>query len=186
VASIPCFLSERTQFYRRSVRRYTDRQNCPSNFGYHNANIDIDVVIAPDEEVEWEGSSLDEFLPLSDPRWPKQCEHCPYQFAEIDIRQWNQNRLYRRPGTDELFTLREAPVGAMWYADWMSSWHGPDGRCLVVMTPGGEWVIDGPSNGSNGKPGVWTRSGKPPVISVSPSIIAGNYHGWLKDGVLID
>ena len=38
-----------------------------------------------------------------------------------------------------------APVGAMWYADWLSEYHaGPDGRALVVMCPGGhEWLIDG-------------------------------------------
>jgi hypothetical protein len=63
------------------------------------------------------------------------------------------------------------------------SWRGPDGRCLVLKTPAGDWVIDGPASGG----GRWERTGVPPLITARPSIlIPGQYHGWLTAGVLSD
>jgi hypothetical protein len=74
----------------------------------------------------------------------------------------------------------------MWDAWWMPSPKGPDGRYLVVRLPGNhEWAIDGPSS-QHREPGAWTRTGTPPRITASPSILAGDYHGWLRDGVLSD
>lgn len=82
-------------------------------------------------------------------------------------------------------TLSEAPVGAMWTADWYD-FKGPDGHCLVVRTPGGDWIVDGPSmnnDGSRGNP--WQRSGEIPKVTANPSIhIPGKYHGWLREGFL--
>jgi hypothetical protein len=86
------------------------------------------------------------------------------------------------------FTLREAPAGAMWDAHWFEdTWSGPDGRSLMVKLPfGHEWLIDGPSSSG----GRWSRTGEPPKITVTPSILVkserGDYHGWLRDGVLVD
>ena len=71
-------------------------------------------------------------------------------------------------------------------------YHGPDGRCLVLKTPAGDWMIDGPSR-NNGITGAgWTRTGDPPNITVRPSIGMGDgkgkgrwkYHGHLNNGVL--
>lgn len=66
-----------------------------------------------------------------------------------------------------------------------------DGHFPVVLTPGGEWVIDGCAY-SDGKarPCPWTRTGdpaRPETFTVSPSIhFPGRYHGWLRNGVLED
>lgn len=105
--------------------------------------------------------------------------------------------IYRRADTGEETTLLEASPGAMYYADWMlykgsekpgDLFCGPDGHCLVLLVPGGQWMVDGPaSNGPKGKPG-WTRSGTPPDVTASPSIGIGErceiYHGWLRNGIL--
>lgn len=97
--------------------------------------------------------------------------------------------IYRRVGTGQTFVLGQAPVGAMYYADWLSG-RGPDGHCLIVITPYGPWNVDGgyqlPS------PGHWTRTGAPPNVTATPSIGQGRrddgswtYHAWLRDGVLV-
>jgi hypothetical protein len=86
--------------------------------------------------------------------------------------------------------LRCAPVGAMWNADWfigcreenglVYSRHG-DGIVLCVRCPGGDWLVDGPSDTG----GAWERSGTVPNVTVTPSILQrGKYHGWLRDGYL--
>ena len=69
----------------------------------------------------------------------------------------------------------------------------PDGIKLSVMTPGGEWNVDGPSYPGEGQPAQpcpWTRTGdprKPATLSVRASInFNGRYHGWLTKGVLKD
>jgi hypothetical protein len=100
--------------------------------------------------------------------------------------------LYRRVDTGETFVLGEAPVGAMYFADWMIHGainRGPDGHCLIVVTPYNPWNVDGgyelPS------PGEWTRTGTPPNVTAHPSIGQGRrpdgswtYHAWLRDGRL--
>lgn len=128
-----------------------------------------------------------------DPQWPSACE-CGYAFQPDDHWQWNENQLYKRSDNGGLVILGRAPVGAMWYADWMigcgdnSFYPGPDGHLLCVKTPGGDWCIDQRSNnGARDKAG-WVRTGKPPKVTATPSIGMGegmkDYHGWLKDGVL--
>ncbi len=75
----------------------------------------------------------------------------------------------------------------MWDAWWLKGASRfkirPDGMCLIVRTPGGDWMIDGPSNNGNG----WERTGEVPNITVSPSIdCQKKYHSYLKNGVLGD
>lgn len=78
----------------------------------------------------------------------------------------------------------------MYWADWYARMGrtcerlkaNGNGPHLIVVTPDGEWDID--SIASNG-PG-WDRSGDPPNITANPSIICGTYHGWLRDGKLIE
>lgn len=86
--------------------------------------------------------------------------------------------------------LSRAPVGAMWDADYLHGCHETsglvydrheDGIVLVVRCPGGDWVVDGPSNTG----GAWERSGTVPNVTVTPSILQrGKYHGFLRDGYL--
>ena len=68
-----------------------------------------------------------------------------------------------------------------------------DGHFPVVVTPGGEWEIDGPSypgGGAPPRPCPWTRTGdptRPETLTVQPSIhFPGRYHGRLRNGVLVD
>ncbi len=74
---------------------------------------------------------------------------------------------------------------------------------LSVMTPAGMWCIDCPS--SDEPHGYWERTGEPPSVTATPSIQCGTprppeapeqapdalgrvsyYHGWLRDGKLIE
>lgn len=85
-----------------------------------------------------------------------------------------------------------APVGAMWDLDYLHGCHepnglvydrNPDGMVLCVRTPGGDWLIDGPSDTG----GSWSRTGEVPNITVTPSILQrGKYHGELLGGYLVE
>ena len=92
--------------------------------------------------------------------------------------------------------VEPAPVGAMWDADWfrgekhqsgLAYDRNPDGVVLCVRTPGGDWVIDGPSFTNRVETGSWSRTGTIPNVTATPSIhIPGKYHGWLRDGYLVE
>jgi hypothetical protein len=129
-----------------------------------------------------------------DPRWPVQCE-CGHVFLPSDNRYVDRCTLYRRIDTGEVFTLSNAPLGAMWLADWYPEKHrGPDGLSLIVNTPGGHWMVDQKAPDGSG----WTRTGTPPNVTANPSILFhphryegdpephGGYHGWLRDGRLVE
>jgi hypothetical protein len=119
--------------------------------------------------------------PADDPRWPSQCV-CGYAFRPDDVTQKWTEALFRRVGVDDFVTLREASPGAMWDASWLHR-KGPDGRSLCVRLPDGrEWWVDGPTTNGPG----WERSGEPPNVTATPSILTPGYHGWLTDGVLSD
>lgn len=50
---------------------------------------------------------------------------------------------------------------------------------ICVVCPNGEqWEIDCWSSNGTG----WTVTGQLPSITCSPSIVAGDYHGWLTNG----
>lgn len=62
---------------------------------------------------------------------------------------------------------------------------------LLVRTPAGDWYVDQPSASG----GSWSRSGEPPDVTASPSIlipeysyegrlVRPSYHGWLRAGWL--
>lgn len=187
MSAITCFWLEPVARAERMLRRYyrSDggaRPECSTPTGYHDVGVILEQVDLPLGEP----GSGDDRWPHDDPRWPAACA-CGYVFAERDHWQHGVHRLYERSDTRELISLwgMRVPPGAMWDATWMGDdFRGPDGRCLCVMTPGGQWLVDGPA--SNG--GRWTRSGRPPKITANPSIAIGNperYHGWLRDGVLV-
>lgn len=188
-----CFLIVATDRCKRELRRFTwsAEQPCPLHEGSgHDAMVPIEdgpVLLSP------EGYQLSEEAPRADPRWPTACA-CGYVFQERDQWQLFSQRIYVREDTGQEYTLKfrgpnAAPVGAMWDAPWNvergEKWTGPDGRCLMVRLPpdGHDWCIDGPSSGDG--PG-WTRTGVPPMITVTPSILTPKYHGFLRDGVLTD
>jgi hypothetical protein len=102
----------------------------------------------------------------------------------------NMNRISVRPETGETLVMLYGHIapGAMWHLDWLKGnpyYTGPDGLALAVALPNdaGQWWIDGPSS----QGGNWQRTGTPPKITVTPSVhVPGKYHGWLRDGVLVD
>jgi hypothetical protein len=182
--------TDRARFYLRRYSREHGTDLCPRNpgeYSYHNAQTYIgDFPVRRDERgfvvdppiAEWPAGAS-----TADPRWPPTCD-CGTTWQPDDHRQLFNELIYVRQDTGEEVTLRDPPIGAMWDAFW-SRHRGPDGLSLVVQTPGGEWMIDGPSSSG----GHWFRTGQPPRITVTPSIAAGHperYHGFLTDGQLTD
>lgn len=113
-------------------------------------------------------------------------------------------RIWRRADTGEQGGIQDFGPGAMWNAHWMPTSEGSvDGRYIVVRLPNGhEWAMDGPSSNCT-RPGephdCWCRHGDPPRLTVDKnpepgrstcaagagSIQAGNFHGFLRDGILV-
>ena len=189
---VVCFMLDPVEpaVTRWALRRYSRSTGCTGRFSYHNA---LHVI----------GDSADEPQepPHDDPRWPTHCS-CGYVFTPDDDDQWQVfgRSLWRRRDSGEVLTLEDMPPGAMWDATWLHDvrgWCGPDGRSLVVRLPNGrDWHIDGrASNCTMPKDDVhkcWVRTGEPPVLTVGKggntcaagagSILAGNYHGFLRNG----
>lgn len=176
---IACFFLTPMAFAQQSLRRFTLNGTCSGAPWGHNARVVTGSIEYPGDLM---GEGKDS-TPHDDPRWPKVCASCAYEFRPEDEWQTNLRRAMKRGDHGAMWTtIEDAPVGAMWYADWYP-WKGPDGQCLVVKTPGGDWVVDRPHEGGRG----WTRTGNPPFVTASPSIhFPERYHGWLRDGVLID
>ena len=192
---IDCFFLEPVNEVEESLRRFVfstaeGKPLCTRQPNtYHNAEVVLGT-------LPWnrpEGGSGGDNFDHEDPRWPKACE-CGYVFQPDDHWQHNLTRLYVRRDTGAKMTISDAPPGAMWYANWLGNIEeyrerSPDGGILILKTPGGDWNID--SKSSNG-PG-WTRTGTPPKVTANPSIGIGrkpdgswDYHGWLRDGQLIE
>lgn len=118
-------------------------------------------------------------------------------------------RRWQRADNGQIYeNLRDAPPGAMWYADWymndetpprsMFHWDNQMTPPLIVKTPGGDWDVD--SRASNctlpqdRTHRCWCRHGEVPRITVDKnghtcgagagSIVCGDYHGFLRDGFL--
>jgi len=100
--------------------------------------------------------------------------------AENDPERWIGTPRYERLDTGEISV--GTPPGSLYFVEDNRNYgKGPDGRSLVCIVPTGEdWYVDGPA--ANG-PG-WTRTGEPPLVTVTPSIQTPNYHGFLTGGVL--
>lgn len=181
-----CFVITGTDRARRRLRRYAAYQDgTPCQ---HDASTPIEdgtLIVNPDGSYRAVGNGD---WPRDDPRWPTACA-CGYQFTDDDAWQLFFDRIYVDAAGNE-YTLRDAPIGAMWRCEWFEdapAWAGPDGESWSVCVPpgglSGHWCVDGPSSSG----GSWTRTGTPPRITAHPSIhVVGTYHGWLVDGVLSD
>lgn len=182
MSEVTCIFFERELKIRRSLRRYVSADNrgdCPRG-GYCQALTLLD-------EIAWTSDIIEAFdhVPHDDIRWPKACALCGRPFEDIDQWQVFCDWLFRHPETGQLLSIPELPVGALWRAHWHEDsprYVGPDGYALMCRLPNHhDWLIDGPSQQSDKG---WTRTGSLPKISVSPSILADDYHGHLIDGVL--
>ncbi len=197
-----CVWVERTGEAQVSLRRYSrDEVGCPGGGIYHNATAPIsNEPLRLNERGHIEGLPLDDYADR--PEWPTACS-CGHVFTEADDRQVNQDPIYRAVfpdgSTGKEWPARSLPVGAMLDTPWQKPFGvGPDGIALTVVLPpepesgdsrGHWWHVDGPSR-NNGVPGPgWTRTGdprNPPSLTVTPSILTGDYHGFLQGGVLTD
>jgi hypothetical protein len=153
------FWIDRTARERVSLRRYkgTHEQidnesvkvsECPLPWGYHDAS----VIIGEQPETGQPISDPDHLPELGyftaptkdDLRWPTHCS-CGYAFQANDRWQVFTEPLYRATDGHWEGPLRDAPVGAMYNAEWMADlemFRGPDGLSLHVVTPGGPWCVD--------------------------------------------
>lgn len=198
MADIPIFFIEPTGRDRVWLRRYESGSTCPGG-EYHQA-------MTPIGEEACSTRALGDDHPHDDPLWPAFCEKCGHPFSDNDKWQRFRRSLYRRIDTGEEMTLDNAPVGVVWNADWALErrtegfYVGPDGRCLVVKTPGGDWMID--SRASNctmpedNTHKCWVRHGRPEdgtlhvdkkghtCAAGAGSIVCGAYHGFLHNGKL--
>jgi hypothetical protein len=192
-SKIKCFFLEPTEYMQISLRRYKGAQDgqplCNHTNSYHDANVVVvPMVERPKDQNTGRGLLEHPDYPRDDPRWPKECP-CGFKFGDDAHWQVNERILFSSPEMNGLITIDDAPVGAMWDAWWYDH-KGPDGRCLVLRTPGGDWIIDYPCEGGKG----WERTGEPPNITANPSIGIGmndqgqkwKYHGWLRDGYLVE
>lgn len=141
----PCFLLEATDMVQVYLRRYASRCSADASpYSYHNAMFSLGQQPRTPEMTLLRDNHGP--VALDDPRWPTHCEACAHEFKSDDAKQYFHRDLYRRVDNGQLITLRDAPVGAMYYVDQFNDYYanmrGPDGRTLVVKTPGGEWCID--------------------------------------------
>src|SRR5581483_505675 len=162
---IRCFLLEPTPKVNRYLRRYVDLP-CSGPMSFHNAKVYWDTV---ESTVEM-NKPVDDTVLRDNPLWPTHCE-CGYEFKSTDEWQVFTDRLWQRVDTGEEYTMRDAPVGAMWNAYWFAehaAWRGPDGKTMVVKCPpdGHEWVIDGRASNCTMPDDIvhrcWVRHGEPP------------------------
>lgn len=132
-ASIQCFLVIPHPVRDASLRVSTVYR------GLGHCNCEEEVPFGTFEGDKPEAPALD------DPRWPTKCSRCGYIFEADDLHTVDTDTWWvRADGTGDRFKLGSAPVGAMWDAYWLANrfWQGADGKCLVVRTPGGDWMID--------------------------------------------
>lgn len=137
-----------------------------------------------------------------------------YEFTDADEWQDWIELIYRRPSDGAEFVLHQsagadalgapsAPPGASWDATWLDGWPTPDGIHLMVLLPNGHtWHVDAQASNCTRKDEeprrhfCWIRSGDPRACNVTAgkqgdtcsagagSILSGDYHGFLRDGIL--
>lgn len=204
--NFPCFLVEETEREFVWLRRYRNSSSatCSGNYGYCNA---MAYFAMWDARLDAEGRRHPQpMVDHKNPRWPKTCEYCGYEFTADD--QWQMfGDTIMRANDGREWPMRMLPTGAMWYPSWMQdperSIHspGPDGKVLQVICPDGTpWVIDSRANNCDRKDDdehkCWVRHGVPPNVSVGKdgntcgagagSILTHNYHGYLRNGSFVD
>lgn len=213
--AIRCYWLDHTERVRLELRRYVTpppaEKPCSAH-GYHDVRVPW-----RDAPARWE-TEPDGTRTLGvwrgrppGPRvWPRYCD-CGFDFGPMpselaegrstwdlvgkQVAQVNQHLVYQRADTGAIVTLPECGPGAMWDAWWLRGFNdpGPDGRHLMVRTPGGDWEVDGRATNCQ-RPDwkehhCWQRSGTVPDVLVQRgpgpcgtgggSIGVGGYHGFL-------
>lgn len=211
MARIKCYFIEPTEFFRKGTRRYSYQENvqvkCPAvaeEWSVHRASLILE------SQLDFTGRETPSSGNASDPehkeQYPTKCEKCDYIFVPEDEYMLDYSRLYKRTDDGRLTTLNDAEPGAMWYAPWYEGmFRCPESdptHVLVVLTPGGHWVVDSRASNCTRKDDnthfCWLRSGDPKTGNITVhkngdtctagagSILIDSYHAMLQDGYLID
>lgn len=146
--------------------------------------------------------------------FPNVCEACGKEMKNPTRQVFMDEILVVKTGprAGQEFARRDLPVGAMWHVghyDDIPEWQGRDGIALQVMTPDGEWHVDGRANNCTMPDDkvhrCWVRHGDPRTGYVTvdkeatpefPTCNAGagsiwmkapdGWHGFLYRGYLCD
>lgn len=90
------------------------------------------------------------------------------------------------PGKDyhpeAMIESRTAPNAPILSVHYWRDWSTKRAPICVVCPNGEKWEIDRKSSNGDG----WTVTGDLPNITCAPSIVAGDYHGWLRSGEFYD
>jgi hypothetical protein len=192
--NIKCFLIECNGMEFRSLRTYGG-DGCPKNSGgYHNAHIELPAGPVSDWHLGSKTGYKDSF--------PTKCD-CGHVFSNTEKHEQlfslDQYTCKDKPG--QIFSIRNAPVGAIWRNTWyedIPSYCGTDGKSYTVETPDGPWHIDGTAKNcglpNDTKHKCWCRHGEAPDFTVDKvgftcnagagSIQMRSYHGFLQNGFL--
>lgn len=170
---IKVFWLEPTDEHRLWLRRYRSGSTCALPDGYHDARVligdspSVELIQPPDDDA----------------RWPTHCA-CGYAFQPDDERQRFSGQLHRGAPDGQLYTLQDAPPGAMWDAAWRrlgggsDPWTGPDGISLVVKLPNGsDWMVD--SEASNCTRSQW---GPTPEYPTGKVWRGRTHYCWIRHG----
>ena len=195
------------RFASNAAAREVPGAKCSIN-GYHDALVFLADV--PDLNICGREPTAEEKL---NPKWPSKCD-CGYQFTDQDewqIFNWNLcadagGKIYVMRSRDRSFP-DGYPPGAMHWETWLHEdgrkcafWDNCDGRHLIVTCPNGrEWDVDSRASNctmpNDRTHRCWIRHGEVPNITVDKSggatcaagagsILAGSYHGFLRNGEL--
>lgn len=197
-SGVPCYWVDETGRWGIRLRRFTFTKDkeCPAG-GTHDASSGI---VYMEQVTKNPGGTFP--APVAQPRshwaWPDHCEACGYLFEADDQWQTNGDVEWRRADTGELLVARadRLPPGALYSLDWHGGeqWNDRygDGLDLHAVCPNGiPWHVDGSARPGDGStvPEAWARTGDPRVpetLSVTPSIVSGDYHGFLTAGRFTD
>lgn len=187
---VECVWVEPTGKAVRTLRRYQRGEDpCSANPGYdyHQAAVELgdhfDVVWRYYDDAARAVATIDNADYAGDPLWPTHCA-CGYEFADEDHWQVVQEPTYAAEDGRLAWTSpahgRKPTPGAMFDTFWRADLRKEDGLAISVVCPDGSvWCVD--DRASSG--GHWQRTGTPPAITVTPSILTPTYHGFLTNGV---
>lgn len=186
--AVECFWVEPNGRALRTLRRYRrGEEKCSQNrMGYHTTTVEIgdfDVIWNHLEDGTQVVAAIDNAEYADDPRWPTHCV-CGYKYTEEDHWQASQEPIYASADGRQAWTSpaygRQPTPGAMFDTFWRPELRKEDGLAISAVCPNGQvWCIDDHATQGDG---FWTRTGEPPMLTVSPSIVAGDYHGHLQNG----
>lgn len=184
-------------------------EDCPNNGGtrrkgYHNAQVHLGDTTAL-HDWKFMGEPPDY---AGDPRWPVKCDHCSATVPAGATKQVFRKTIYDTPSGG-------LEPGCLFWATWFTTHNangnpisetcvfhetGCNGHHLHAILPNGhEWDIDGRASNctlpNDRVHRCWVRHGEPPDVTVDKagrtcsagggSIMAGDYHGFLRNGEFI-